>query len=68
MNPLEQMMGAKVARDVVRDNLIRELRALPGLSPDVQALLTADTRATEALSLAVDTYNLETPQSGTLTP
>lgn len=53
MNTLDTMIAAKARRDVIRALIIKELRAGPELSADLEALLMADSNATTELTDAV---------------
>ncbi len=50
---LQAATEAKRARDLVRGLLIKELEKMPGLSPEVFALLAADAQAGVALAAAL---------------
>ncbi len=52
---MDEMIAAKEARDLIRENLIKELRKSPeGLSPWILQLLAADEGATQTLRQAVE--------------
>jgi hypothetical protein len=58
MAPIDCLMEAKAARDVVRDQLVKAIRKAPKpWGPEIEALLKADDAAREGLAVALGSFH-----------
>jgi hypothetical protein len=61
--PLDCLMEAKAAREVVRDALVKTIRRNGVTAEEIDGLLCADKLATENLRLAQEAYDRQIPDS-----